>query len=195
MGSPFDATQIAPWRTWGNTANVRLFSTGALVSSQPNQLVNVEYDRPDTWSWLFLAKLSPDLSQFFNIGAPAQTGPTVAFDVTVGVGRSNIRIPAFCTMQFSAATLNTGNPQQVVFSNAFAGTNGFNPGTDASPFGDTIKVDVRDLPAHSMQVTATVAANFLVGFLDCEFTAFAAPRSHFRREWVVDDSPDWTKPL
>jgi hypothetical protein len=192
MPSPFDATQIAPWRTWGNTANVRLFGAGPAVQSQPNQLANVEYDRPDTWSWLFALRLQGDTSTFFNLGG---AGPVASFDVTLGVGRSNIRIPNFVSMQFSASTLNTGNPQLIVHSNSFTGTNGVNPGADPSPLGDTIRCELKDIPAHSIQVTGAVSVTGLVGFLDCEFTAFVAPRSHFRREWLIDDSPQWAQGL
>lgn len=195
MGSPFDATQVAPWRTWGNSANLRLFGQGPAVTSagQPNQLVNVEYDRPDTWSWLFSATLRPDLNTFFNIDPGGSV--RVGFDVTLGVGRSNLQVQNFATLDFSIATLNTGNPQTITLANAANSSNGVNPGTDPSPLGDTIRVDVRDIPAQAIQITAVVRVLGLVGFLDCDITAFAAPRSHFRREWVVDDEQDWRKPL
>ncbi len=192
MPSPFDATQVAPWRTWGNTGNVRVFGNPGPVAGEPQQLVNVEFDRPDTWSWFVALTLSPDLSNFFSIPG---ANPTAEFDFTFGVGRANIRIPSFVHMEFSASTLSNGAPQLVCFANTYSGGNGVNPGTDPSPLGDTVRTDIRDIPAQSIQITGRVNFPSLVGFIDCEFTAFAAPRSHFRREWVVDDTPDWARPV
>jgi hypothetical protein len=186
------ALEVSPWRTWGNTANLELFANAADVTAQPQQLVNVTYDRPDTWSWFFAARMQGNAGAFFNLPGG---NPTVQWDVTFGVGRSNMQIPSFHTMVFSAATLNTLNAQLVVTGNQSTGSNGINPGTDPSPLGDTVRVDIRDIPAESIQITATVFAPVLTGFLNVELTAYAAPRSHFRKEWLVEDQNPWNQVL
>lgn len=186
------ATEISPWRTWGNTSNVRLGPVNASTQTvQPQQLVNVTYDRPDTWSWFFAAKITGDLSSFFNLGA----NPICTWDVTFGVGRSNIRVEGFATMTFSASTLNSGSSQFVALANVSSGGNGINPGVDPSPLGDTVRVDLRDIPAQSIQITANLLFPNITGAVDAEFTAFASPRSHFRPEWLDDGASEWTRPL
>lgn len=186
------AVAVSPWRTWGNTANLELFGNAVDTAGAPQQLVNVQYDRPDTWSWFFACRMQGNAQNFFNLPG---ANPTVQWDVTFGVGRSNIRIPSFHTMTFSAATLNTLNPQLIAVGNQSTGSNGINPGTDPSPLGDTVRVDIRDIPAESIQITASVFVPTLTGFIDVEFTAYAAPRSHFRREWLIEDENPWNQPI
>src|ERR1043166_2858743 len=105
LGSPFAASfgqhpwlrsGLPPWHMWGTIEQV---TTIATVSALPatggtssQQLSKVAYKRPDTWQWLFFARLvsAPNGG---GGGAPAEA--SVDFDVTIGVGRASVTLPVF----------------------------------------------------------------------------------------------------
>lgn len=90
MGKP-QAT-VPPWHLWGNTqlitTRVQLGGPGILPQPNMNTLCRVAYGRPETWHWVFQARL---------VSGPNNTpGSTlnvlVNFNVALGVGRSNLQI-------------------------------------------------------------------------------------------------------
>lgn len=77
-----------PWHLWGNAETFRVpvqSSAGALRPATTGQLIKVAYGRPETWHWLFAAKLIEGPASPVN-----QTQLEVSFDLTVGVGRSAV---------------------------------------------------------------------------------------------------------
>ena len=88
-GQPWLRGGMPPWHLWGNSqrivAPVQDSSLAARTNS-PGQLVKISYKRPETWHWIFAAKLlsGPDGT------VTEQLQVEVAFDLTIGIGRSNI---------------------------------------------------------------------------------------------------------
>jgi hypothetical protein len=78
-----------PWHLWGHDLSVPVQVTAATspATASAQQLVRVDYGRPETW--------------FFNFAATATDVSGVAatldvfFDINLGVGRSVIVIPGF----------------------------------------------------------------------------------------------------
>jgi hypothetical protein len=82
-----------PWHLWGNTqqiqTNVELPSgvSGRPANPGVGQLVKVAYKRPSAWNWILSAKLisgPPSGSLTTNVNI------VVAFELTIGIGRSTI---------------------------------------------------------------------------------------------------------
>jgi hypothetical protein len=79
---------IPPWHLWGNSETFKVpVQNPALPLQQAvsGQLCKISYGRPETWHWLFAAKLidGPNSPGF-------QTQLEVSFDLTVGLGRSAV---------------------------------------------------------------------------------------------------------
>lgn len=85
---------LSPWHMWGNTQIVELVPD---VSDQlaPSivQLIKVAHSRPDTWQWLFHARIV-DAPTLFP-GADTTASISIYWDVTTGLGRSAVQLPGF----------------------------------------------------------------------------------------------------
>lgn len=84
-----------PWHLWGNSETFKVPVQSTAVAARQattGQLIKVAYGRPETWHWLFAAKL---------ISGPAspvvQTQLEVSFDLTVGIGRSAVLLRSLRT--------------------------------------------------------------------------------------------------
>jgi hypothetical protein len=101
MGGAPDTSIFAgasPWQQWGNTqivtAPANLF-TNPNANEQQITLLRVQYNRPETWRFLFSARIldaqpDPDGSHQFHID--------VWFDLFTGIGRSAIPIRFWVTL-------------------------------------------------------------------------------------------------
>jgi hypothetical protein len=87
----------SPWQMWGNTQVVAVEPnafTNPNANDKPTTLLRVNYNRPETWRFLFAARI---------LNAPA-AGPgeqgnlSVWFELYTGIGRSAIRLPFFVTL-------------------------------------------------------------------------------------------------
>lgn len=94
-GVPFPSREVGaggglpPWHLWGNTQVLQTTvqdSSAATRTATPGNLVRIGYKRPETWQWLFAAQLisGPDAT----VTESCQV--EVAFDLIVGIGRSNV---------------------------------------------------------------------------------------------------------
>lgn len=76
---------MPPWHLWGNTQRVEVSlpatGVGAVV---PGQLTRVSYNRPETWKWLFTARLIE--ADDATPGEPLQL--TIIWELTIGIGRA-----------------------------------------------------------------------------------------------------------
>lgn len=75
-----------PWHMWGNSQTIDLFLPAAAsqVPATKGQLTRVAYGRPETWHWLFTARLiSADNADPLE---PLQI--SIVWELTVGIGRS-----------------------------------------------------------------------------------------------------------
>lgn len=96
-GMPWLRAGQPPWHMWGNSQVIDLpvddISTPARTFT-PSQLVKISYKRPETWHWLFAARLisGPSAPTF-------KTFVTIDFELIVGIGRSSVVI----TRQFAVS--------------------------------------------------------------------------------------------
>jgi hypothetical protein len=86
----------SPWQQWGNTQNISVppdLFTNPNVHEQQITLVRVQYNRPETWRFLFSARV------LSGPGGPNhQSNVSVWFELITGIGRSAIRLPFWATL-------------------------------------------------------------------------------------------------
>jgi hypothetical protein len=172
-----------PWHLWGTTETMKAVSGQSVPTSQ---LARIDYKRPETWRFLFFARV---------LGTtPAQTGGAgrnvvVVFSVQVGLGRSQSTLGDPSGLTGAAFELyNIQVPTQV--GTLFYSTSVHGPQRDSTvtPSPQTTN-DIELLPAQSIQCTARVVAN-----LDnpgdvalVEVAAYFSPNVHIRPEWFQAD--------
>jgi hypothetical protein len=159
-----------PWLMWGSTQTFRMERPPAAGTFQQDsgQLARVTYGRPETWTFLLGYKvLDSDL-----VGGPYVV--QVGFDLTVGIGRGNVKLVHFgffqeqnpnATSPIQWAT-KVPSPQQV--------------------FTDATTIEQCDqFPAQDIQCQATVVASGVTSgtAITVEVFAFFSPRTHIRPEW------------
>lgn len=181
--------QQPPWHLWGNSETVT--ARGAVVGSPLNtpgrsQLLKISYGRPETWHWVFQSVLQqrPDV--------PVLGGTVdVLFDVTIGIGRSVIVMPAFERHRWTwdnparippvGSTLTTtttlGNR---LFSNLFA------------PVGIVTEPTViSEIVAQDIQVAVRLEVTTLGGLDDArvQVSGQLSPKTHVRPDWFLPGPP------
>lgn len=152
---------VAPWHMWGNQLPVTVVATAAPFDLNTSQLVNINYGRPETWSWIFWATIISDT----GAGNPGVL--QVRFNLTIGVGRTRVQMDNFVTMLFGPPlptptqswTTTTTDPQTRLLS---------------------------DIPAQDIILNATtiITGGAAPGTsIDLLVGAMFAPKSHVRPEW------------
>jgi len=89
---PWLRSGMPPWHLWGNSQTLITPVQSSAIAQRPytqGQLVKVAYKRPQTWHWLFSAKLIDGPNSSAN-----SVQLEVSFDLVIGVGRSVIRMDA-----------------------------------------------------------------------------------------------------
>lgn len=169
-----------PWLLWGNTQVLTARSSGGSQASlaAQSQLCKVSYKRPDTWHWFFAAKLL-DGPALPLVGQNAQL--TVSFDLTIGVGRSNLTIPAFEQYQFRWSGIAPFPVGQMKYSTAVFGPNRI----DQPGVGETRDNFIDQVTSQDIQIgcrvlhTSTITGSVCTVEVDAHF----APKHHLRPEW------------
>lgn len=189
MASPFATRQIPwppgppPWHLWGGQETLAVSSLGGInppaVSSV--QLTRVSYKRPDTFQWLFFARLISGPAA----GLAEQGAIVVNFDVTVGLGRTSVTIPGFENFSWVWGP-SAGIPLSVVLYS----TTGIGPNRN---FGAVTPVAnlIDELVAQDIQVNARVQNNSnFVSNVQLEVASFFAPTTHVRPDWYSEMLPE-----
>lgn len=187
----------APWHMWGNTQRVRvpIETTGAPRQGVTNQLVKISYKRPETWHWLFSAKL---------ISGPANTAGFftrifVHWELSTGIGRSVVPMnfgfglpfaqPAFDTFTFQWGPVNPAFPAnaQIWASQATSPGKSFQGDGPATTGAGVNQIVAQDLQLQAQLVGLTVPANVAaVGQVAViEVSALFAPKTHVRPDWFM----------
>lgn len=181
-----DIQGTPPWHLWGTEAEINIADVSdGTVFQQSQQLAKVSYKRPETWSFLFLAKLlkapTPSAGNLLVI---------VEYDLIVGVGRSVGNIASsnnglnvgFCRFvwSFGAAPV---FPAQIKWTTTVR-----TPVLDEGAVTPQTEA-ITHFPAQDIQcnVKATVAAAAApVGDTDTRLVvqAYFAPFTHVRPEWL-----------
>lgn len=178
---------VKPWHMWGTeaTADIVIPNTIGGTTTTPQQLAQIIYKRPETWSFFFSATL-------FNYNdnglAPASRIINLLWDLQLGLGRNTQVIPAFVRFDWQLGT--TGGPEN--------GVQRWTAAARAPAFALTdtnAPALVTQLAAQNIQVsTRIVGANGGNGYSFKMITAAAfAPCTHIRPEWFTAAHGDHTR--
>jgi hypothetical protein len=184
------ATPQAPWHMWGSYRHVNItpdeVATG--VAQQTVQVVKISYKRPETWRFLFAARL---------IRAPLVTIPPgyvyVDYKVWTGLGRSNFLLDdtrtgalrGFCHFQFQIGA-------GVGIYDGEAKWTTTVPSTVLEDQDPTSIYPIDLLPGQDIQVQAqvTVIVNVAeppqAADVEIETHAYFAPNVHVRPDWHIE---------
>jgi hypothetical protein len=158
---------------WGTTANLSIAQAGVPPPSQ--QLIRVNYKRPDTWNFFLHARIAQAA-----VGGPAGAVLRIFFHLILGVGRSSVEVTNFATMEWT--WIAAGTPPTFALYTTATRTRLLIPG-DPTSFEIT-----RDFPAQDIQMYCTGFYENppLVGAADTAkvaMTAYVSPKTHLRPEW------------
>jgi hypothetical protein len=185
---PKHGAGIAPWHMWGNTQTMTAANSPATQAAQAttSQLVRIGYKRPETWHWLFAAKLlsGPDM------GAGNHASVQVFFDLTVGIGRSMIRIPGFESFVFrwdGPAPGGTFPQDRQLYSTSCIGPNRIfvNPPGVPTP-SEIVSSTIDEIVAQDLQLSCRLFFDITGGGstpVVVEVQAQFSPKTHLRPEW------------
>jgi hypothetical protein len=146
---------LPPWHMWGTSQTLAL--DGALAEFKSQQLVKVNYARPENWRFLFAAQLDSVL-----VGGDTLD---VLVDLIVGLGRSFVSLPVFWTHHFAGPA----NPGLIVWDTK-----------DTSPALNQLIV------AQDIQCSARLRGSFNPALTKrLTISAFFCPNVHIRPEWFA----------
>jgi hypothetical protein len=167
-----ESMAIPPWLMWGNTDKVHAVSAGASGQGTTQQLVRINYARPETWRFFLAAQL---------LDSDVAAGGTliVAFQTTLGIGRASVTVPLGVFNFVTAGAF----PKEIKFAS-----------TSLGPVVDDAQAAIPNLldtvVAQDIQVQAQVVLAAPAGkFADVNCTALFAPEGHVRPEWFKGEFP------
>lgn len=164
-----------PWHMWGNELPVTLVATGAPFDIVSPQLVNINYGRPETWSWIMWARVVSN-----SAGGAVPGVVQVRFNLTAGVGRTKLTMDDFVTFIYSPLL-------------PALGTSWTTSTTDDTPLavGATARI-VQDFPAQDIILNANciITGGAPPGtIVELQIGAMFSPKSHIRPEWYEGRFP------
>jgi hypothetical protein len=172
---------IEPWHMWGTTQNVTTEIGLAATTVESNQVARVAYRRPETFNWIFAARLISGQNT-----SPFQTTVRVHFDLIVGVGRTMINIPNFETLEWSwVAGLAT--PTDIhLFTTTAVGHRSALRTNLATTTVDTVidEITAQDIQL-SCRVVSLVTGGLVVDPYVVEVSGHFAPKTHMRPDWFL----------
>jgi hypothetical protein len=182
---------------WGNLQRIDGVIVGSGVQ-QPirGQLCKISYKRPETWHWMFSARLisGPDNSATFF------SRIFVNFDVVIGVGRSVLRMAlepraqSFETYVFRWGPTNPAFPRgaHIYTSQAVSPSRDFEgDGTTTTPGALITELVAQDIQVNVSVLGITLDTNVAaIGQpFSLEVSALFAPKTHIRPDWLRIDVP------
>lgn len=172
-----------PWLLWGNTQEITAFATGGASAPIPvsGQLAKISYKRPETWHWVFEARLL-DGPVLPALGSHASV--QILFDLTVGVGRSSVTLVAF--EQFVIRWHGPANPPigtQVFSTSVFGPNRIIDPLITPNEVRDNF---IDQITAEDIQLACRVIHQSTIAGTEAkvEVDAHFAPKNHIRPEWL-----------
>lgn len=175
-----------PWHMWGRTIIVDVPNNrpNGGNSGESQQIAKVSYGRPESWGFMFGARL---------IGQPqadtlSETFVSVQFDVALGIGRTmfstlqsvNI-LDAFCLLQFRVPISTAMQDRPALYTSTVLKTI-----SEWTPVRD---VEVSHIVAEDIQCSVrafySAPTNIAPPPFKVEATAMFAPLVHMRPEWSL----------
>lgn len=180
MPPPKHGAGVPPWHMWGGgaVAQCEVTTGGVQTQSVAGQFANVNYKRPESWNFLFAAKL---LSGADSLAAQIQQ-VNVQFNLTVGIGRSTIILPNFESLSFVWGPLQAAPVGQLIWSTEVIAP----PRAPA----DTRENICDHITAQTIQLDVVVLYQSTVANrCAVEIQAQFAPQVHVRPEWHLHQFP------
>jgi len=167
---------IPPWHLWGSSETVEI-NGGApgAIPSFAQQLAQIRYGRPDSWRFVFQMVLTD-----VGTGNPGAANFFLNWNLTLGLGRSVIRIPAFATFELIPADF-VVNKTLTISSTELVSER-------AARISPNL---IEEFPAQTIQMDTDGsfdAANTVAG-AHMRLSAFFAPVTHIRPEWQLHQFP------
>lgn len=178
---------IPPWHLWGGTQQIDAINAGAAFPSQPSagQLAKISYKRPDTWHWVFAAKVLAAASLPL-VGNVASIG--VFFDLTIGVGRAQVQFPSFEAFSWTWHGVSDAPIGSILYSTEVFGPNRVFDTSGPAP-ADVKTNSIKQFQAQDINIACRVLYNGTVGvgaIASVEVSAFFAPKTHIRPDWDLE---------
>jgi hypothetical protein len=181
-----------PWHLWGQNAPVAVNLTRKIETSQ--QLVRVNYKRPESWRFLAYAQIiniHGPYAQAGSLGDPPVTDIAlfVAFEFALGVGLGKTTLRGAPTGIPAVFDLKPGLINFKIPIGSAIGAMAFSTSANAQnqvagDMATAITPLMDQFPASEIQVSATVAALMVHDYtIDLNVGCLVAPISHTRPEW------------
>lgn len=178
-----DRVGLPPWHLWGNTKVVEIRNDSGLPAASPlvgsQQLIRISYGRPELWRWLFHARIIETDITGNGQGAIL----SVLWQLTTGVGRSQVKLDNFEHFDWQSTPLSNSIPGQDKYS-----TQSRSP---APQLDGTVHTIIDHIPAQDIQLSVLVGVVNVSGgtFVKVECSAFFTPNVHIRPEWFIGQFP------
>jgi hypothetical protein len=173
-----------PWHMWGNTQALDLLASNAPLTGQQNttvgQLLRVAYRRPETWHWVFAATLLDGPT----LGVGDSAAVSVIFDLTIGVGRSQLTIPFFetFTWNWAASAPPIGQLTRTKWSTQVNGP--VRVDSDPTPPANVIdQIVAQDIQLNVRSLLGGIGVAGTTARV--EVSAHFSPKTHIRPEWSL----------
>ncbi len=201
---------IPPWHMWGNTQVIEVNDTfGVNTPATAGQMLRISYLRPETWHWVFFARLL----EARDTAAGESIICAVSFNLTVGIGRSQITIPNFEQYAWNWGSATVGRTAPLDFLKYSTSSNGriridnseqfgggqldpwqiFGPANSigGSPNGSastrSLSNPIEQIVAQDIQLDIAVSVSTFGGPVTAkvEVSAQFSPNVHIRPEWFA----------
>ena len=171
-----------PWHLWGGSTTITANFNSVNDRANTQQIVKVSYKRPETWHWLFVARLISGPPGPFP--GPGNSQVSIVFNLTCGVGRSVVQLFSFEAFDMRwAAAVPVG---ETLFSVQVLARNRIDT-SDPTLIQPNV---INQIVASDIQLDATVTNVFGPEPAVVEVSAFFSPKTHVRPDWFVDGPPD-----
>ncbi len=157
----------APWHLWGSSQIVKAIDGTA----QSVQLVKVNYNRPESWRFMYSVAVPG--------GTPLLSVIIVTFQFIAGIGRDAIRLPEnLSAVYFAQETIPAGLAPNAAVVRTRALPNDWAGAAD-------VNHPIEVIPAQDLQVYAIITANTAAVGTSVQVSAQVAPNVHVRPDWHV----------
>jgi len=168
-----------PWLMWGNSKTVTMQGTGASSKLATQQLIKIAYGRPENWTWLFTATILEVSSGHGLLN--------VAYNLTTGVGRTQVNLPRFEQFGWTYTATGGGFPGAALVGIPAWSSTVSGPQRAQPPNLNPQLVPpnmISEFPGQDIQLNADIYFSAPVGeSITVQVDAILTPKVHIRPEW------------
>jgi hypothetical protein len=157
---------------WGNSQTIELNQMNPNTAPKVSQqMARIAYARPENWTFLFYATL-------VQVKGLGNATLDVNFNLTTGLGRSQVVLPGFEHYQFNiTGPVNNGDTR---YSTSVIAPDRLANGTPATPLTNMIT----EFPGQDIQLNVSIALTSLTTQdVVVRVDAYLTPKLHVRPEW------------